>query len=79
MKGLEKAIKTYWYSRGFNKAPDTGGWYQMELDAFSEGWKAALHWEISNKVEVKLSPHPDATPFEIVLVTLIEEELNAKT
>ena len=44
MKELDKAIKTYWYSRGFNKAPDTCGCYQMELDAFSEGYKAALEW-----------------------------------
>ena len=44
MKELDKAIKTYWYSRGFNKVPDTCGCYQMELDAFSEGFKVALEW-----------------------------------
>ena len=70
MRELDKAIKAYWYSRGFNKAPDTGGMYQMELDAFSEGYKAALEWALK-------SGYVDDYGDDIINSWDIEEELNA--
>ena len=70
MKELDKAIKTYWYSRGFNKAPDTCGCYQMELDAFSEGFKVALEL-VREKLKCDC---PDCLDD---FNQFIEEELNA--
>ena len=70
LRELDKAIKAYWYSRGFNKAPDTGGCYQMELDAFSVGWKVALLW-----IENELDKAGDGFEPDLGLRNLLKKEL----
>ena len=65
MKVLDKAIKIYWRSRGFNKIPNSG-YQQMELDAFSEGWKAALEWVLKDLY----------TPLSPTAAKTIRKELN---